>query len=61
MYRKIDLEGRKNMARKIKICPKCKTWTAGKGEYCGDCGETLIETGYTDMFFYDRSYSGVAC
>lgn len=39
------------MARKIKICPKCKTWTAGKGEYCGDCGETLIETGYTDMFF----------
>lgn len=39
------------MVRKIKICPKCKTWTAGKGEYCGDCGETLIETGYTDMFF----------
>lgn len=39
------------MVKKIKICPQCKKWTVGSGEFCGNCGETLIVTEYTDMFF----------
>ena len=39
------------MVQKIKICPQCKKWTVGSGEFCGNCGETLIVTEYTNMFF----------
>ena len=38
------------MAKKIKICPKCKNWVTD-GAKCNICGEDLIQAEYTDMFF----------
>lgn len=39
------------MAKKVKICPQCKTWTVADTENCNSCGTKLIKTNYTDLFF----------
>lgn len=39
------------MANKIRICPVCKTWTSENRNTCEICGQDLILTKYTDLFF----------
>ena len=39
------------MANKIRICPVCKTWTSENQNTCEICGQDLILTKYTDLFF----------
>lgn len=39
------------MTNKIRICPVCKTWTSENQNTCEICGQDLILTKYTDLFF----------
>lgn len=39
------------MANKIRVCPFCRTWTSEDMDKCKVCGQGLILTEYTDIFF----------